>query len=90
MCAGSDEKILISSDVSEYITQNGVRITKLKTDFKVWPQVLEIPGSRRPHQRIKKSPVGGSGTPKPATPPIGASLHNAGSADLSTRINTPK
>ena len=37
MCAGSDEKILISSDVSEYITQNWVRITKLQTDFKVWP-----------------------------------------------------
>ena len=37
MCAGSDEKILISSDMSEYITQNGVRITKLQTDFKIWP-----------------------------------------------------
>ena len=43
MCARSDEKILISSDMSEYITQNGVRITRLQTDFKVWIYVLAHP-----------------------------------------------
>ena len=34
---GPMKRFLISGDVSEYMTQNGVSITKLQTDFKVWP-----------------------------------------------------